>query len=171
MEHMTLILSMCTFSLFYRVSADRAYRSLMDLVTFGQDGAGDDPLVINPARADPLTALPYLYAGAKNKVLAAKIHGSQPPPRFICATVVVCVGCHVFWPTHMQKEPHKIIKEILGVPLRGEIERATAFYGTVFGHQVLGLQNFTAGGEEKQIALVFRTYPSETAASARQGEF
>ena len=138
--------------------------SVMDLVLFSSDGVRDDPLVINPARANPLKAMPYLYTGAKNKVLTAKIPGTAIPPRFICATVVVAVGCHIVWPTQMQKDTSKMIKEILGVPLRGEIERATAFYGTVFGQRVLGLQNFTAGGpDEKQIALVFRTYPSETA--------
>ena len=137
---------------------------------FGHDGVRDDPLVINPARANPLDAVHFLYAGAKNKVLAAKITGSSPPPRYICATIVVAVGCHVVWPTQMQKEPHKMIKEVLGVPLRGEIERATAFYGTVFGQRALGLQNFTAGGpEEKQIALVFRTFPSDTSNSAPAG--
>lgn len=134
----------------------------MDLVLFSSDGVRDDPLVINPARANPLNAMPYLYSGAKNKVLAAKFPSATIPPRFICATVVVAVGCHIVWPTQMQKDTSKMIKEILGVPLRGEIERATAFYGTVFGQRILGLQNFTAGSpEEKQIALVFRTYPSE----------
>ena len=145
--------------------------SVMDLVLFSSDGVRDDPLVINPARANPLFAIPYLYTGAKNKVLAAKLPTGTPPPRLICATVVVAVGCHIVWPTQMQKEQHKMIKEVLGVPLRGEIERATAFYGTVFGERVLGLQNFTAGGaEEKQIALVFRTFPSDTSANARSGK-
>ena len=132
------------------ISAHLSNRAVVDIVLFGHDGVRDDPLVINPARANPLDAVPFLYTGAKNKVLAAKITGASPPPRYICATVVVAVGCHVVWPTQMQKEPHKMIKEVLGVPLCGEIERATAFYGTVFGQRALGLPNFTAGGPEER---------------------
>ena len=75
----------------------------MELVLFSSDGVRDDPLVINPARANPLFAIPYLYTGAKNKVLAAKLPTGTPPPRLICATVVVAVGCHIVWPRRCRK--------------------------------------------------------------------
>lgn len=135
------------------------YRALLDLVMFGHNSAVDDPFVINPARANPALARAYQYPNWRGYCLAANVN-SMNPHRLICASVVVCIGCHMIQATQMSTTPVRMIKEFLGVPLRGELERSIAFYGTIFGREVLGVQNFGAGiGENRQVGLVFRTFP------------
>ena len=128
------------------------------LVKFGHDEKADDPFVINPARADPAKAKAHQYPNWKGWCIAANIN-SPTPHRLICATVVVCLSSHIIEPLRMNTIPERMVKEFLGVPLRGELERAIAFYGTIFGREVLGVQNFGSGvGEQRQVGLVFRTY-------------
>ncbi|KAI0741497.1 hypothetical protein C8Q80DRAFT_1109846, partial [Daedaleopsis nitida] len=132
--------------------------ALLDLVKFSHDGKTDDPFVINPARADPALARAYQYPNSKGFCLAANVN-SPTPLRLICATLVVCLRCHIVELMQMTTAPIRMIKEFLGVPLRGELECFIAFYGTVFGQEVLGVQNFGASiGEHRQVSLVFHTY-------------
>ncbi|KAI0747737.1 hypothetical protein C8Q80DRAFT_1270202 [Daedaleopsis nitida] len=132
-------------------------QALLDLVMFSHDEKADDPFIINPACADPARARAYQYSNWKGFCMAANVN-NPTPPRLICATLVVCLRCHIIEPMPMATPPVRMIKEFLGVPLRGELECSIAFYGTVFGREVLGVPNFGAGiGEHRQTSLVFRT--------------
>ena len=143
----------------------------MKLVKFSHDEKDDDPFVINPARADPNLAIGYKYPNWKGICLAAN-KGSLTPPRLIVATICVCLRSHVIDPMVIQKEPvWRIVKEFLGVPLRGELERSVAFYGLISNREVVGVRNFGVGPGERQTGLVFQTFAEAQNNGSTAGTF
>ncbi len=98
----------------------------------------DDPFVINPARYDPDDTMAHQFSDrTKAKVLCPKTTGELSPPRFICVDVVVVVECNILQPVGVYQDNNKLVKQLVGIPMRGENERAGAFFGTVFGHDAL----------------------------------
>ncbi|RPD52026.1 hypothetical protein L227DRAFT_515424, partial [Lentinus tigrinus ALCF2SS1-6] len=134
----------------------------------------DDPFVINPARYDPSDAMAHTFLGSKSKVLCPKMTGKAVPTRFICVDVVVVIDCHVVHSTNVFRDTSKIVKQLIGSPLRGEHERAAAFFGTVFGEKALGFNTYgiSLGGPDTRMdGISYRTFVTNTAApeTSRKG--
>lgn len=121
----------------------------------GRANPEDDPFVINPARYDPADAMPYTFPGTKATVLCAKNTGNVAPSRLICVDMVIVLDCNVLHWTNVYGAD-KITKQLVGVPMRGEHERATAFFGTVFGHEKLGMVPYSIGQKE-QAGIAYRS--------------
>ncbi len=124
-------------------------RSVLRVMLYagGRANPEDDPFVINPARYDPADAMPYTFPGAKATVLCAKNASDVAPSRLICVDVVIVLDCNIVHWTNVYGQD-KLTKQLVGVPMRGEHERATAFFGTVFGHNKLGMTSYSIGQKE-----------------------
>lgn len=123
--------------------------------------------MINPARFDPSKAMPYIFMSTKPRVLCCKPAATGSiPQRFICVDVVVVIDCHVVNCTHLYRDPSKLVKQIIASPLRGEHERAGAFFGTIFGQGALGYNTYgIVTGDTKVDGISYRTFIKNTAAT------
>lgn len=68
----------------------------------------------------------------------------------------------------------KFVKQIIGMPLRGEHERAAAYYGTVFGLKAVALHTFGISdgvSGERTNGLSFRTYPGGAEEPVKPGVY
>ena len=111
-----------------------------------------------------------MFAGGKNKVLCSS--GTATPTRLICAQVVVVVSCNVYMGTPMSRDGNRLVKQIIGVPLRGEHQRAAAYYGTVFGLKAVGMHTFGISNGvrgERVNGLTFRTFPGVAEEATKPG--
>ena len=116
----------------------------------------DEPFIINPARESPNLVTAHYFPGAKNPVLAMRKPSGYE--RVICTALGQVLDCRIVTPATLANRD-KPIKQLVLAPLSGEIDRALAFYGHVFGHSSLGVSTWWVGQSERIHGISFRTMP------------
>ena len=116
----------------------------------------DEPFIINPARESPNLVTAHYFPGAKNPVLAMRKPSGYE--RVICTALGQVLDCRIVTPATLANRD-KPIKQLVLAPLSGEIDRALAFYGHVFGHASLGVSTWWVGQSERIHGISFRTMP------------
>ncbi|KAI0703147.1 hypothetical protein C8Q76DRAFT_801993 [Earliella scabrosa] len=132
--------------------------STIDMIRLAQKSHDprDEPFIINPARESPNLVTAHYFPGAKNPVLAMRKPSGYE--RVICTALGQVLDCRIVTPATLANRD-KPIKQLVLAPLSGEIDRALAFYGHVFGHSSLGVSTWWVGQSERIHGISFRTMP------------
>ena len=150
-------------------------RSFLEALVFpGSGGPNNSPLVINPARHDPRKVKASTFPGSNSRVVA--FPSTYSPVRAVNFIIGINICSNVIHAVHFAGDKsgqNRQIKQIILLPIRGEFERAVAFYGTVFGQNSLAVGTFGVrqNDSDRLSGITIRTMPAALDGGASTREY